>query len=191
MIAMRLSDIEALNRLARAGLQAQGHLPGNEVTLGDRAFATGDEVIALRNDYDIGLLNGTRLGIVGVEPSREALRCTDGNGRNIAVPYTYVTDGHLAHGYAITIHKAQGATIERAYVLADDAMATKHLYTALSRATDRTDLYVDSGHSVEHEAHAPTTLSAQERLRSIGRRSSRQSLAIDLREQNGLHGRGM
>jgi hypothetical protein len=80
----------------------------------------------------------------------------------------------------MTIHKAQGATVRRAFLLTDDAMANEQLYTALSRARARTDLFVDVRDAAEYEVHAPiASLSTQERLRNIARRSARQSLAID------------
>ncbi len=188
MIAARAADVEALNRLARVELQSRGWLAADEVSLGGRDFATGDEVIALRNAYDIGVLNGTRLRITEADVPREWLRCSADDGRVVDLPFAYVVEGNLAHGYAVTIHKAQGMTVDRAFVLTDDAMANEHLYTALSRATIRTDLFVDTFQDAVQEAHAPSPASsARERLRNIGRRSARQSLAI---EQDLPKGRG-
>lgn len=179
MIAARLSDVEALNGPARTALQARGGLASDELILGDRAFCEGDEVIALRNAYDIGVLNGARLRVMRVDRADEMLRCRDQRGREFEVPFSYAVEGHLAHGYAITIHKAQGATVSRAFVLADDAMTNEQLYTALSRATMRTDVYLDVGDR-DAETHAPmVSLTTAERLRNIARRFSRQGLGIE------------
>ena len=41
--------------------------------------------------------------------------------------------GHIAHGYAVTIHKNQGATVDRTYVLADALMNRNASYVALTR----------------------------------------------------------
>ena len=61
-----------------------------------------------------------------------------------SIDFAYAEAGHLAHAYAMTIHKAQGATFERAFVLARAETFTAELgYTALSRATDGTNLYLD------------------------------------------------
>ena len=49
-------------------------------------------------------------------------------------------DRHLAHGYATTIHKAQGLTVDRALVLVDDTVAREQAYVALSRARTKTTL---------------------------------------------------
>lgn len=151
MIASRLVDVEALNELARANLRARGRLAEDEVTLGNRDFTAGDEVIALRNAYDIGVLNGTRLRITRIDTPDNVLRCSDDSGRPIDVPFSFAADGYVAHSYATTIHKAPGATVQRAFILVDDSMANERLYTALSRATDRTDLFVDAVGAVEHE----------------------------------------
>jgi len=46
------------------------------------------------------------------------VRLTDGSER--IVPASYLDAGHLDHGYAMTIHKAQGLTADEALVLATD-----------------------------------------------------------------------
>jgi hypothetical protein len=48
---------------------------------------------------------------------------------------------HVEHGYAATIHKAQGATVDRAYVLAGPAMDRHSTYVALSRHRDAVELH--------------------------------------------------
>ena len=54
-------------------------------------------------------------------------------GARLVAPFAYAEARHLTHGYATTIHKAQGATVDRCFVLADDTMTREHAYTALSR----------------------------------------------------------
>lgn len=38
---------------------------------------------------------------------------------------------HIDHGYAVTVHKAQGATVDRAYVLASGGMDRHLAYVGL------------------------------------------------------------
>jgi chromosome segregation ATPase len=145
-----------------------------------RRFGVGDEVMALRNDYRIGVLNGTRLTVDYIDRRRGHLYGVDDRGDVMRVPFAYIEAGHLAHGYAMTIHKAQGATVERALVLADDTMSREHAYTALSRATVRTDVYLDTSDHLEREAHAPApSTEPYQRLRAGIARSVAQRLAID------------
>jgi chromosome segregation ATPase len=115
-----------------------------------------------------------------IDARRGHLYCVDDHQRVARIPVDYVAAGGLAHAYAMTIHKAQGATIERTLVLADDTMAAEHAYTALSRAAIRTDLYLESGDTVDREAHAPVrSARPAERVAQSMRRSAAQSLAIE------------
>ena len=47
------------------------------------------------------------------------------------------------HGYAITIHKSQGATVDRAYVLGSKTMDSHLSYVAMSRHREEARLYAD------------------------------------------------
>jgi conjugative relaxase-like TrwC/TraI family protein len=177
MIAPRLRDVDDLNRRARLLLQVSGELGHDEVRLGRRSFVVGDEVLALRNDYRAQMLNGTTGTVVEIDPNRRLLRL-DCDGRTVVLPFAYAEAGDLAHGYAVTLHKAQGATVERSFVLADETYAREHLYTALSRGTVRNDLYVAPA-DVDDEPHAPGPLDERRIDDRIGRRSAAQQLALD------------
>jgi ATP-dependent exoDNAse (exonuclease V) alpha subunit len=49
---------------------------------------------------------------------------------------------HIEHGFAISVHKAQGATASRSYLLASDIMGDREwAYVGASRAKDTTHLY--------------------------------------------------
>ena len=50
-------------------------------------------------------------------------------------------DAQIDHGYAATIHKAQGMTVDRTHVLATPGMSSHSAYAALSRHRDRVDLH--------------------------------------------------
>jgi conjugative relaxase-like TrwC/TraI family protein len=179
MLAPTVAAVEDLNRRARTELQAVGALGPDQVELGSRRFSAGDEVLALRNAYDLGVLNGSRYTIEHIDRRQHELRCVDSIHRTARIPFAYAEAGHLSHAYATTIHKAQGATVDRALVLADGTMAAEHAYTALSRATGPTDLYVDTT-DFEVEAHAPVlSTPARERLLAAMSRSVAQHLAID------------
>ncbi len=54
-------------------------------------------------------------------------------GRTIDVPNKYLSAGHLTHGYATTVHKAQGATVDAALLLVNDKSYREAAYTGLSR----------------------------------------------------------
>ena len=65
-----------------------------------------------------------------------------GPGQGRAVSVSMADYAAVDHGYATTIHKAQGATVDRAYVLASGTMMDRHLtYVAMTRHRDEAQLY--------------------------------------------------
>jgi len=187
MSAAHLRDVDDLNRRARNRLRDAGLLPSDTLQLSSRSFAVGDEVLALSNDYRVGVVNGTLATIHEIDVDRQHLRLVTDTDQFVDVPFAYADEGHLTHAYAMTIHKAQGATVDRALVLADDSLTREHGYTALSRATDRTDLYLagDDPRIEDRHADEAATEPATAVRRAL-RRSGAQHLAIDQIELDGL-----
>lgn len=151
MLASRRSQVDALNRRARAELVDAGLLGAEGLSAGGRDFRVGDEVIAGRNDYRLGLLNGTRATVTQV--ARRALTVLTHEGRTIEVRYPYLASGHLTHGYATTVHKAQGATVDVSLLLVDDRSYREAAYTGLSRGRAANRVYVVSDDLDAVEAH--------------------------------------
>jgi conjugative relaxase-like TrwC/TraI family protein len=149
MIAHRRSDVAELNALARMRMHRAGKLGQNEIVAGDRAFAVGDQVIARRNDRRAGLVNGTRGEVVALDPDRRTASFRTARGDERTVTSAYLDEGWLHHGYALTAHAAQGATVDRAFVLGSDELYREWGYTAMSRHRDRARFYVVSPGSVE------------------------------------------
>ncbi|OAN81946.1 Ti-type conjugative transfer relaxase TraA [Jannaschia sp. EhC01] len=134
------AEVQALNALARNRLRAAGDL-GEEVDLsverGDRRFASGDRIMFLQNDRGLGVKNGT-LGTVETI-SMQDMRVTTDDGRAIA--FDLKDYDRIDHGYAATIHKAQGMTVDRTHVLATPGLDAHGSYVALSRHRDGVDLH--------------------------------------------------
>lgn len=108
---------------------------------GRRPRTTGlQRVLAHRNRYDLGLLNGDTGVVVGAV-NRRLVVDVDG-GRRVEVPVDYLASGHLGHAYARTIHKAQGMTCDRALLLGTETLFAEAGYTGLSRGRDHNHLYV-------------------------------------------------
>ena len=180
MLASRLDDVEQLNEQARARLAESGVIGGDEVVLGGRGFATGDLVLALRNDRRLDVLNGTRAVIERIDIEHQAIHCRTDDHRPLRLPFDYAASRHLTHAYAMTIHKAQGATYDRCFVLVGDQLTKESAYTALSRARSGTDLYLVSDHTRVDEAHmSELQTGPNELLRSAVRRSGAKQLALE------------
>jgi hypothetical protein len=142
MLAVSRTDVEGLNERARVELRQRSLLGPDVVAAGGRSFALGDQVLCLRNDRRLGVRNGTRGTVVGATSTTVTISTDEGERR---LPLRYVEEGRLGHAYATTIHKAQGATFDRAFVLATDTLYREAGYVALSRARTRTDLYLVEG----------------------------------------------
>lgn len=134
------AEVRLLNDLARERKRAAGDL-GEDVSLtverGDRCFASGDRVMFLQNDRGLGVKNGT-LGTI-LEASTQSLSVHTDDGRSIA--FDLKDYDRLDHGYAATIHKAQGMTVDRTHVLATPGLDAHGSYVALSRHRDGLDLH--------------------------------------------------
>jgi Ti-type conjugative transfer relaxase TraA len=133
-------EVRALNEAARERMRSGGDL-GDEVRVtverGERNFASGDRVMFLQNERGLGVKNGTLGTIEQVSAQSMSVRTDD--GRNVA--FDLKDYSKIDHGYAATIHKAQGMTVDRTHVLATPGMDAHGSYVALSRHRDGVDLH--------------------------------------------------
>lgn len=132
--------MRALNELARGKLRDAGSL-GEDVNIqverGPRDFASGDRVMFLKNDRGLGIKNGTLGVIETVTPQQMAVRIDAGR----SVAFDLKDYAHLDHGYAATIHKSQGVTVDRVHVLATPGLDRHAAYVALSRHRESVQLH--------------------------------------------------
>lgn len=153
MIAHRRSDVADLNARARARMRQLGRIGVDEFITDARAFAIGDRVVATRNDHRLGVVNGEAGAVTAIERGRLDVRLD--SGRAVELTERYVRDGHLDHGYAITAHRAQGATVDRAFVLGSDELSREWGYTALSRHRTEARFYVSAAPTFLNETPPP------------------------------------
>ncbi|ATE68030.1 Ti-type conjugative transfer relaxase TraA [Rhizorhabdus dicambivorans] len=126
------AEVRDLNLAARDRLRDAGEL-GQDVRIsaerGVREFASGDRIMFLKNERGLGVKNGTLGQVVRVSPDSMAVRLDD--GRRVA--FDLKDYAHVDHGYAATIHKSQGVTVDQGHVLATPGMDRHSAYVALSR----------------------------------------------------------
>ncbi len=151
VLAHRRADVRELNEAIREARQERGELArgadAGEVSFltndGERKFAEGDRIIFLENNRDLGVKNGMLGVVAGVSEERLTARLDSargpGQGREISV--SMADYAAVDHGYATTIHKSQGATVDRAYVLASETMDRHLAYVAMTRHREGTTLY--------------------------------------------------
>lgn len=180
MLAQHRIDVDDLNVRARAFLRSSGHLQGEDVEIGGRSFAVGDEVVGLRNDYGAGFLNGSVGTITAIERWGEITVATS-DGQLVGLSSRYVRSGDLDHAYALTVHKAQGGTYDTAFVLADDRLYREAAYVALSRGRADTRIYTVADDATdEHRSHEQPD--PFERLRASMARSHAEPSIRELRQ---------
>lgn len=141
-LATTRRDVAWLNTAIRDQLRNAGQL-GPDVLLvdaddGDRPYAIGDLVLVTRNDHRAGLLNGTR-AIVTKSNSHGLTLCSE-SGKQHEVAADWVGE-HLDHGYAVTVHKAQGLTTQVALLYGASTLCQQSGYVGLSRGREANHLY--------------------------------------------------
>ncbi len=128
-------EVKALNEAARDRLRVHDEL-GNDIPLkverGDRNFAENDRVMFLKNEHSMGVKNGTLGTVEQVNDKSIAVRLDDGR----SVGFDLKAYSSFDHGYAATIHKAQGMTVDRTHVLVAPGMDSHSAYVGLSRHRD-------------------------------------------------------
>ena len=134
MLAHTRVDVTEMNHLARARLRDSGDLGRDQAVQtarGERAFAGGDRLMFLRNERGMGVKNGTLGTVESIESDRLRVRLDGAERRSVA--FDVKDYAEIDHGYAATVHKAQGVTVDRAHVLATPTMDRHMAYVALTR----------------------------------------------------------
>jgi Ti-type conjugative transfer relaxase TraA len=163
-MAHRRADVRAINDAIRAELQDRGELAQGEdagaltfqTNDGKRDFAPGDRIVFLENSRDLGVKNGMLGTVEHVEAGRIVAQLDGRGGESVSVPMGDYQA--IDHGYATTIHKNQGATVDRSYVMASGTMDRHLTYVAMTRHRDGVQLYAaqdeftNAGRLVEYGA---------------------------------------
>jgi exodeoxyribonuclease V alpha subunit len=98
----------------------------------------GDKVIQMKNDYELGVMNGA-MGIV-LDTTADGSLTIDFDGHPLEISGDSGAAGNLQLAYATSIHKVQGSEFPCAIVIAHKSHSFMHhrnlLYTAVTRAKD-------------------------------------------------------
>ena len=109
---------------------------------GDVIYRVNDKILQLENDPDNNVFNGDIGYITNIENSTLTINF-DGN----VVKYTPKNFGLIKHGYAISIHKAQGSEFKIVFVPISYSyrimLYRKLIYTAITRARESLTLIGD------------------------------------------------
>ena len=175
---------------ARAERVALGEVEKGGVHLANGVAGIGDEIVTLKNDRRLvgapgeWVRNGARWRVVGRQDGSLAVEAMSG-GRRVTLPATYVRE-HVALAYALTVHKAQGQTVDVGIALVDERMASQQLYVAMSRGRDENRAFViqSQGELSEHAFANFTNPTPHEVLADVLRRDGAERSAHDVLRQN-------
>ncbi|CAN7579684.1 Ti-type conjugative transfer relaxase TraA [Brucella pseudogrignonensis] len=155
VLAQTNDDVRKLNEAIRTVMAGQGALNDErtfQTERGVREFAVGDRLIFLENARFFErraehlAIQHVKNGMLGT-----MVRTTSDRGDTLLtvrldagreVTFGQETYCNVDHGYAATVHKSQGATVDRTFVLATGLMDQHLAYVAMSRHRDRADLYM-------------------------------------------------
>ena len=210
ILAVRRSDVAALNEMVRARRQAAGEL-GAEIRIGAKAFSVGDRVIFEKNQRvrsaDLAadsprhaellrLRNGTFATVValtaatgnavtregderraqgdvagGIEEARTepigSLVVQLDDGRRAVLPRSYA-EASTSLGYALTVFRSQGITVDHTFGLGGDSLYQEAGYTQLSRGRLSNNLYVAAPENPRWEiGHHADDLAQRDALGSL------------------------
>jgi hypothetical protein len=139
-------ELDRINARAQE-LRARAGVGGHEVEVPDRPYglAAGDEVVFTAAMYPPGqerVENGTLATVLDARGAGElTIRTVGAKSRELTVDTSEFADMRLS--YAQHVYKAQGRTVDRAFVLTGGWQTDRErAYVALTRAQDRTDIYV-------------------------------------------------
>ena len=112
-------------------------------------IGVGDLIISRRNDPTIGVFDATditqpadpvrngnrwRVYAVDTDHNRIAARRLD-DGARAAFSGDYLRE-HITHGYAVTVHSAQGVTADTTHAVLGETTTRALLYVAMTRGRD-------------------------------------------------------
>jgi hypothetical protein len=178
--------VDAASRRIRAHRVAAGDVEPAGVRAGEQVVGVGEEIVTTRNDRRLmttagrWVRNGDRWTVTHRHPDGSlTVSHLNGHGR-VVLPTNYVT-ADTALAYALTVHKAQGVTVDRAVLIADQATTAEALYVGMTRGRHHnTTLVVCDDLDPDHHDPAPTA--AEVLTAALGRVSAEQAALDVLRE---------
>ena len=128
-LAHQRKDVKMINAAIRC-IRKDSNEIDNGVLIktvdGIKEFSIGDRITFLKNNKKLKVQNGS-LGTIESVYGDDLVVKLDDKGNTVRIPVNQYN--HFDHGYATTIHKSQGTTVDQSYVLAskNDGQGTQHM----------------------------------------------------------------
>lgn len=161
LIAATNHDVAALNETIRAHYIAHGIVDTTmeaQLSRGEKA-GVGDTILARKNQtfYDdetatsTRINNGTLLTVTGISENGSITARNQTTGEELCLPADYVHD-NVQLGYAATVHRAQGSTVDCTRAVIDHHVDRAGLYVALTRGKIANHIYAVTEHQLDELA---------------------------------------
>ncbi len=108
----------------------EGDFGDKIITKEEKSFAQGDRILFLRNDNGLGVRNGT-LGTI-LEIDRQKIK-SKLDATDTIVSFSPRLYHYFDQGWAANIHKSQGVTVDRAFLLATHETYRNLAYVGMTR----------------------------------------------------------
>ena len=136
-------DVDKINHAVRNVRKERGELGEDHIfqtARGKDAYAIGDRIQIIGTDKERGLLNGHAGTITKIVDTTIHLQLDGRAGQKIAFDANEFKD--FRHGYAGTIYKGQGRTLDQTYLYHSEHWRSAASYVALTRHRDMAEVFV-------------------------------------------------
>jgi len=162
MVSASTIEVAALSARARCDRVAAGDVEADGVALHDGNLAgVGDLVVTRQNQRLLTVhggrdfvKNGDLWQVTGRHPDGDLDLRHRGHAGTVRLPAGYAAE-HVELGYATTVHRAQGMTVEAGHVLVDKTMSREAFYVAMSRGRTSNRAYVVTDEAIDVDLHIP------------------------------------
>jgi hypothetical protein len=136
----RNADVKAINEEIRNAIKERGELADGikvQTARGEREFAGGDRLLFLKNDRELGVKNGSLGTVERAADGAMSVRLDSG----ASVQFDPAKYQNFDHGYAFTVHKTQGASVDKAYAFMSPSNNHALSYVGMTRHREELHVY--------------------------------------------------
>lgn len=139
---------EVRTNLKRLGVLSKDHRIKTSMKEGEEkvlSLSKGETIYFTKNSKKLGVQNGSLGTIESIEPTKDGfhnLSVLTQKGQMVS--FSTRDYNSIAHGYACTVHKAQGDTVDRAYLVLDKSVSEELLYVGMTRQREDLRLYMST-----------------------------------------------
>ncbi|MFW0120375.1 MobF family relaxase [Rothia sp. P5764] len=196
LIAGRNEQVIELNLRAQKDRIAEGLVDSQKSTVIRTGLAhPGDMILARVNDRTLidshgeFIKNGTRMAVKDIS-KHSIIAAREDTGAQVEIPKKYAQSS-VELGYACTIHRSQGLTVDTGHVAISSSYNREQLYVAMTRGKLNNQMHVPSGLPEDERPDSPdnwgimqarTPESAMEVLNGIINKSDVDKTAHEVRD---------